>query len=192
MPIGKWVFEEAVRAINYWNDCGIKPLPVSINLSIRQFYQTELVQMIATTLAKANIHPALITVEITESIAMDATSALPILKELKALGITISIDDFGTGYSSLSYLKKFPIDYLKIDQSFVRDMLSNSDDRDIIESIILLGHRLKKVLIAEGVETREHVDALGRLGCDMYQGYYFSKPISKEALIDYVNTFTFH
>ncbi|PXW92721.1 PAS domain S-box-containing protein/diguanylate cyclase (GGDEF)-like protein [Streptohalobacillus salinus] len=191
VPIGKWVFEEAVRAINFWKDAGISPLPVSINLSIRQFYQAELVQMITSILTEANIDPALITIEITESIAMDATSALPILKELKALGLTISIDDFGTGYSSLSYLKKFPIDYLKIDQSFVRDMTTNKDDRDIIESIILLGHRLNKVLIAEGVETREHVDVLGQLGCDMFQGYHFSKPISKNAIIDYYTTFNF-
>lgn len=186
IPIGEWVFRESARAINYWMSKGIDPIPVSVNLSIRQFYQTGLIDMIKLILEEEHIKPEWMTIEITESMAMDAEIALPILNEIKALGLDISIDDFGTGYSSLSYLKKFPIDFLKIDQSFVRDMLADPDDRDIIESIIVLGHRLKKRLVAEGVETKEHTVLLKSLGCDLFQGYHFSKPVDRHGIVDYI------
>jgi len=121
--------------------------------------------------------------------AMDAAKALVILQELKTLGVKLAIDDFGTGYSSLNYLKQFPIDYLKIDQSFIFDILDDRDDRDITDSIILLGHRLNMSLVAEGVETKAHVELLRGMHCDILQGYYFSKPIPKQALIDFLTSF---
>ncbi|GEM02612.1 PAS domain S-box-containing protein/diguanylate cyclase (GGDEF) domain-containing protein [Halolactibacillus halophilus] len=185
IPIGEWVIEEVARTIRSMKKQGLE-LPISINLSIRQFYQRDLVERIEMILTRYDIDPSLITIEITESMAMDAAKALVILKELKALGVKLAIDDFGTGYSSLNYLKQFPIDYLKIDQSFIFDIL---DDRAITDSIILLGHRLNMSLVAEGVETKAHVELLREMNCDILQGYYFSKPISKEALIDFLTSF---
>lgn len=188
IPIGEWVIEEVARTIHSLKKVDII-LPISINLSIRQFYQRNLVERMETILNRYDVDPSLITIEITESMAMDAATALVILQELKALGVKIAIDDFGTGYSSLNYLKQFPIDYLKIDQSFIFDILDDRDDRDITDSIILLGHRLNMSLVAEGVETKAHVELLRGMHCDILQGYYFSKPVPRDALIDYITTY---
>ncbi len=188
IPIGEWVIEEVARTIHFMTQQGMI-LPISINLSIRQFYQRNLVERIETILNRHNVDPSLITIEITESMAMDAAKALVVLQDLKSLGVKLAIDDFGTGYSSLNYLKQFPIDYLKIDQSFIFDILDDRDDRDITDSIILLGHRLNMALVAEGVETKAHVELLRGMHCDILQGYYFSKPLPKDALIDFLTTF---
>ena len=188
IPIGEWVIEEVARTIQSMKKQGIV-LPISINLSIRQFYQRNLVERIEMILTRYDVDPSLITVEITESMAMDAAKALVILQELKDLGVKLAIDDFGTGYSSLNYLKQFPIDYLKIDQSFIFDILDDRDDRDITDSIILLGHRLNMALVAEGVETKAHVELLRGMHCNILQGYYFSKPLPKGALIDFLTQF---
>lgn len=188
IPIGEWVIEEVARTIRSMKKQGFE-FPISINLSIRQFYQRNLVERIKIILNRYDVDPSLITIEITESMAMDAAKALVILQELKTLGVKLAIDDFGTGYSSLNYLKQFPIDYLKIDQSFIFDILDDQDDRDITDSIILLGHRLNMSLVAEGVETKAHVELLRGMHCDILQGYYYSKPIPKEALIGFLTSF---
>lgn len=188
IPIGEWVIKEVAQMIQKLKKIGII-LPISINLSIRQFYQRNLVEQIRTILSTHDVDPKMITLEITESMATDAATALVILKDLKTLGVKIAIDDFGTGYSSLNYLKQFPIDYLKIDQSFISDILDDQDDRDITDSIILLGHRLNLDLVAEGVETKAHVELLKIMHCDILQGYYFSKPLPEDALIHFLNTY---
>lgn len=188
IPIGEWVIKEVAQMIQKLKKRGII-LPISINLSIRQFYQRNLVERIQTILSDHDVDPKMITLEITESMATDAATALVILKDLKTLGVKIAIDDFGTGYSSLNYLKQFPIDYLKIDQSFIADILDDQDDRDITDSIILLGHRLNIDLVAEGVETKAHVELLKIMHCDILQGYYFSKPLPEDALIDFLNSY---
>ncbi|GAE94434.1 diguanylate cyclase/phosphodiesterase [Gracilibacillus boraciitolerans JCM 21714] len=177
VPIGEWVLKEACQQIKAWHQQGLPKFPVSVNLSIRQFYQHDLVPTIQQILEEADVDPKYLELEITESMAMDADSASTILNELKKLGVCIAIDDFGTGYSSLSYLKKFPIDHLKIDQSFVKDISVDVDDRDIISTIIMLAHNLDIVTIAEGVETEEHITFLKKHGCDVLQGYHFSKPL---------------
>ncbi|SDC31697.1 PAS domain S-box-containing protein/diguanylate cyclase (GGDEF) domain-containing protein [Pelagirhabdus alkalitolerans] len=185
LPIGEWVINEACEQVQKWIQKGHEAVSISVNLSIRQFYQANLITMIENILKKTNVPPHCLVIEITESMAMDAISAQKILDQLKTIGVEISIDDFGTGYSSLSYLKRFPIDYLKIDQSFVQDMSTDIDDRDIIESIILLGHKLNMRLVAEGVETIKHANLLTDMGSDLLQGYYFSKPITPELIETY-------
>ncbi|WP_240468699.1 EAL domain-containing protein [Gracilibacillus sp. YIM 98692] len=177
VDIGEWVLEEACFQLVKWHKKGLTHLTVSINISIRQFYQTDFVPKIRQIIDKTGVNPESIKMEITESIAMNADTTIMILKELKNLGIQIAMDDFGTGYSSLNYLKRFPIDHLKIDQSFVQDISNSTDDQDIVSTIILLGKHLKKQLIAEGVETKEQVEFLKKHDCDILQGYYFSKPM---------------
>ncbi|SDJ24859.1 sensor domain-containing protein [Salimicrobium halophilum] len=182
VPIGEWVLEEACRQNKAWQDQGFPPLTVSVNLSMRQFYHTNLVSTIAEILYKTGLSARWLELEITESMAIHADEAVAILKDLKDIGVKIAIDDFGTGYSSLSYLKKFSIDQLKIDQSFVRDINSDSDDNDIITTIISLGHNLGLEVIAEGVETKEQLEFLKKHGCHKYQGYYFGKPAEAEII----------
>lgn len=189
IPIGEWVIEEVARMIQILKKEGIE-LPISINLSIRQFYQRNIVERIKAILMYYEVEPSLITIEITESMAMDATTALIVLEDLKALGVKLAIDDFGTGYSSLNYLKQFPIDYLKIDQSFIFDILDERDNQDITDTIILLGHRLHMSVVAEGVETKAHVELLKEMHCDLLQGYYFSKPLPEDDLIRFIKSYS--
>ncbi len=177
VPIGEWVIREACLQVKRWQEAGFPSFPVSVNLSIRQFYQTDLIPTVRTIIEEVGIDPSYLELEITESMAMDADMACVILEELKKIGVNIAMDDFGTGYSSLSYLKKFPIDHLKIDQTFINDISTDVDDRDIIATIILLAHNLNMVTIAEGVETEEHVSFLKSHQCDVLQGYHFSKPL---------------
>ncbi|TPW11525.1 MAG: hypothetical protein FD130_1963, partial [Halothiobacillaceae bacterium] len=173
--LGEWVFMAASRQVRAWLDAGY-PMPrVAINLSARQFRQSNLVQMIAHIIAVAEIEPQHIEIEITESLLMERTEeAIDKLKALSAMGIRVSIDDFGTGYSSLSYLKRFPIDKLKIDQSFVRELATDPDDAAIVVAIIAMAHSLDVKVVAEGVETAEQLAFLRQHGCDECQGYYFS------------------
>ena len=178
VPIGAWVLRTACRQSVAWQRAGLGAVRVAVNLSARQFYQQDLLSTIASVLEETGIAPHLLELELTESMMMnDVEHAVDILRRLKSMGVHLSIDDFGTGYSSLSYLKRFPIDLLKIDQSFVRDITSDPDDAAIVLSIISLAHSLRLRVIAEGVETEAQLGYLQRHGCDFMQGYYFSRPL---------------
>lgn len=181
IPIGAWVITQACMQTKAWQQAGLGDLRVAVNLSARQFTQKDLVQAIADVLHATGLEPRFLELELTESMVMnDVDSAITILRNLKGLGVHIAIDDFGTGYSSLSYLRRFPIDVLKIDQSFVNDLMVDADDAAIVVSIISLAHSLRLKVIAEGVENMDQLAFLRSHGCDQMQGYYFSKPISAE------------
>ncbi len=181
-PLGEWVLHTACAQNKAWQDAGLEHLRVSVNLSLRQFRQADLVEMIERTLAETGLAPECLELELTESSMMkDAPRAVETLNRLRNLGIRISIDDFGSGYSSLSYLKHLPIDVLKIDQTFVRDMNTDPNDAAIVMAIITLAHSLNLTAIAEGVETEDQFNLLRLLRCDEVQGYLFSKPVPAEA-----------
>ncbi len=178
LPIGEWVIRAACKQIASWESMGFNNLHMAVNLSARQFKEADVAKLILESAIHANIDPGKIEVEITESLLMDDTETTSsMLKELKAHGLNISVDDFGTGYSSLSYLKRFNIDTLKIDRSFVRDITTNSDDAAIAAAIIALGKSLRLTVVAEGVETEEQLMFLKTNGCHQAQGYLFSKPL---------------
>ena len=182
VPIGAWVLRTACIQTKAWQQAGLGDLRVAVNLSARQFTQKALVQSIADVLQATGLAPQLLELELTESMVMsDVENVIAILRNLKGLGVQISIDDFGTGYSSLSYLRRFPIDVLKIDQSFVNDLTVDVDDAAIVTSIISLAHSLRLHVIAEGVETAEQLAFLRAHGCDQMQGYFFSRPVAAEA-----------
>ncbi len=182
MPIGEWVLRTACAQTKVWQDCGFSNLHVAVNLSPRQFQQPDLLLLIEQSLKEAGLNPTSLELEVTESSVMkNAESAIDTLRELRAMGIKISIDDFGSGYSSLTYLKHLPIDVLKIDQSFVRDMTSDPKDAAIVMAIIQLAHSLQLQVKAEGVETEEQLRFLRLLRCDEMQGYLFCKPLAVEA-----------
>lgn len=177
VPIGEWVLRTACEQIRTWRDEGLD-LRVSVNLSARQFRQEHLAQDIYRILSETGIPPSYLELEITESDVMEnAESAISTLDELKAKGVDISIDDFGTGYSSLSYLKRFPLDVVKIDRSFVRDVPTSQDDAAIVGAIIALARSMGIRVVAEGVETQSQADFLSLGRCDFAQGYYFSPPL---------------
>ena len=184
IPIGEWVLRTACAQCRAWQDAGLPPLRMAVNLSARQFRQDNLVEMIDSILQETGISPKLLELELTEGLLMENISETSlILEQLKSRGVQVAIDDFGTGYSSLSYLKRFPIDRLKIDRSFVRDIITDSNDAAIAVAIISLGRSLGLSVIAEGVETREQLEFLGVQKCDEYQGYYFSRPVSPEEIV---------
>jgi len=167
-----------------WQGAGFAPVPVAVNLSARQFRNKGLVKMISQVVEETGLAAQLLELEITESSVMDdPESALDILTAFHDMGIRIAIDDFGTGYSSLSYLKRFPLDVLKIDRSFVADIPGDTDDAAIVETIIAMAHRLNLHVIAEGVETQEQVGFLLEHGCDQVQGYFYGRPMPAEELI---------
>ena len=178
VSIGEWVLRTACLQSKAWQDAGFDPLRVAVNLSARQFQQPLLVESIAQILKDTGLDPDLLELELTEgSIMKDPNQAIRKLHELKAMGIHISVDDFGTGYSSLNYLKRFPIDTLKVDQSFVRDLNTDPDNEAIVSAIITLAHALKLNVIAEGVETQQQLETLRALKCDEVQGFLFSRPL---------------
>ncbi len=178
VPIGEWVLKSACLQLKAWQDQGYDLPLLAINLSARQFRQKTLAETIARILDETGVEARFVELEITESILMDNTDeAAETLRKLNDMGLEISIDDFGTGYSSLSYLKRFPIDKLKIDRSFVQDIATDPDDAAIVTAIIALAHSLQMKVIAEGVEEAAQLAFLSRQGCDQYQGYYFSKPL---------------
>ncbi|MGF7033126.1 diguanylate cyclase (GGDEF)-like protein/PAS domain S-box-containing protein [Paenibacillus mucilaginosus] len=180
-PIGSWVLRTACRQNRAWQLEGRAPVPVSVNLSIKQFEQPNLVEIVQSALADSGLTPQYLELEITESMAMNAAATEGTLYLLKALGVKVSMDDFGTGYSSLSYLNRFPIDKLKIDQSFVRDLFKEESGASIVATIVAMAHHLKLSVIAEGVETREQLEFLREQKCDQVQGYYYSPPLKAEA-----------
>ena len=183
VPIGEWVIRTACRQVKQWQKKLDQPLTVAINLSARQFQHPDLVSQIRAAIADTGVDPASLEFEITESSAMqNAENTIFTLRELKDLGVKIAMDDFGTGYSSLNYLKRFPIDTLKLDQTFVRDVMTDARDAAIVGAVISMAHRLGLSVIAEGVETEAQLDYLRRENCDYIQGYLFSKPEAPDAL----------
>ncbi len=180
--IGEWVINEACSQNKKWQDAGMEPIKVSVNLSTQQFLTRNLVTYMEDVLKRTALDPQYIVVEITEYMAMEYEYSIIVLKKLKSLGIGISIDDFGTGYSSLNYLKNFPIDYIKIDKSFISELMNDPNDAIIVNAIITLAHNLHKEVIAEGVETKEQLDFLTKHQCDITQGYFFSKPLPIEEI----------
>ena len=181
VPIGEWVLDSACAQLRAWQEDGLTPVPVAVNLSAKQFHQQNIAAIVMRALQDHGVDPRLLELEITESTAMrNAEATGTTLRNLKALGVRIAIDDFGTGYSSLSYLKRFPIDSLKIDRSFVTELPGNQDDATIAQAIITMAHALRLKVIAEGVETEAQLEFLTANGCDEIQGYYFSRPLPAE------------
>jgi diguanylate cyclase (GGDEF)-like protein len=182
LPIGEWVLRTACTQSKLWQEAGFAPLSVAVNLSARQFEQQNLVEVVARILQETGLNPRDLELELMESsIMQNAEVAVRTLGELKAMGVKIAIDDFGTGYSSLGYLKRLPIDTLKIDRSFVRDVTTDPDDAALVMAIITLAHNLRLKVIAEGVETEDQRRFLHLLRCDEWQGYLFSEPLPVEA-----------
>lgn len=183
VPIGKWVIREACRQARELAEAGLGELQIAINLSPKQFTDPDLVGSIAAILHEENIPASQLELELTESLLLDATDdTRQQLERLKSLGLTLAMDDFGTGYSSLSYLKKFPIDVIKIDRSFIKDIPDSQDDMEITSAVIAMAHNLKLKVVAEGVESAEQLAFLRRNRCDIGQGYLFDRPIPSDLL----------
>ena len=188
VAIGEWVLYEACRQWSEWRTSGMRPLRMAVNLSPRQFRQKDLIKMVRRVVEETRMDPSYLQFELTEGVLMeDTVEASYVLNELKAMQIGISIDDFGTGYSSLSNLKNFPVDTLKIDRSFIRDITSGPDDAAIAGAIIAMAHSLGKHVVAEGVETAEQLDILKAMGCEAIQGYFYSPPRPAEELVPIIS-----
>jgi EAL domain-containing protein (putative c-di-GMP-specific phosphodiesterase class I) len=181
LPLGAWVLEAAVEQLAAWESQGLRGLRMAINLSARQLRDNGLLPVIEAVLGRYGVRAEQIELEITESAAMEnAERTAAILLQLRAMGVGLAIDDFGTGYSSLSYLKRLPVGTLKIDRSFVMDIERDENDAAICTATISLAHSLGLSVVAEGVETAAQLEYLKKLGCDLAQGYYFSKPMPAE------------
>ena len=181
--VGEWVLNTACKQAKIWNNSGNKPLRISVNLSARQFDSKNLVNVVKQALSGSALDASHLELELTESVFVEDTeNAIQLMAELKSLGVSLSIDDFGSGYSSLGSLKNFPIDFLKIDRSFVSNIETSRTDLSIIETIIILATKLDLELVAEGVEDESQVKLLETLGCNEFQGYYFSRPIPADEL----------
>jgi EAL domain-containing protein (putative c-di-GMP-specific phosphodiesterase class I) len=189
LPIGRWVLREACLQVRAWLQAGLPPITVAVNTSALEFRAKDFLENIRATLEDTRSEPRYLELELTESILMrDAKSTDSMLHVLADLGVKLAVDDFGTGYSSLSYLRQFPIDTLKIDQSFVNRMTSSPDDATIVSAVISMGKSLKQRVIAEGVETPEQYAFLLAQHCDEGQGYYFYRPVVAEALATLLQT----
>jgi diguanylate cyclase (GGDEF)-like protein len=190
--LGAWVLHEACQQAQHWQDEGFPPVPVSVNISSVQLKHKDFLQTLAGILKDTRLAPCHLELELTESVLMQDTAATAaILKALKTLGVLLAVDDFGIGYSSLSYLKRFPIDTLKIDKSFlcdITDATAASDNPSIVAAVIGIGKSLNRRVIAEGVETREQLAFLQARGCGIGQGFYFSRPVTTEALVKLLRT----
>jgi diguanylate cyclase (GGDEF)-like protein len=186
VPIGQWVLEEACKKVREWqvSSPGHRNLSLSVNLAARQISQPDLTDRIKSALEESKLHPHSLKLELTESVVMEnAEAAAQTFKQLRSLGVQLSIDDFGTGYSSLSYLHRFPLNYLKIDRSFVMRMTRDNDNA-IVKTISTLAHNLGMEVIAEGIETEEQYQQLKNLGCEFGQGYLFSRPVDAEGALN--------
>ena len=189
LSIGKWVLRRACEQSMVWQRAGLPPVRVSVNLSPRQLGDPELLQEVRAVLADTGLTPDLLELEVTESSVMhNVERALEVLGALKGMGVRLAIDDFGTGYSSLAQLKRFPIDTLKVDRSFIRELPADSEDKAIAEAIIAMGKTLSLTVVAEGVETPEQKAFLRERACDQMQGYHFSKPIAADEFAELLRT----
>ena len=187
VPIGEWILNEACHRGAEWVARGYADLKISINVSAQQFLDAGLKGSIIQALKSSGLNPSNLVLEITESMLMGDVEKLAILlNEIKALGVSFSLDDFGTGYSSLSYLKKIPIEELKVDRSFILEVPDNEDDNAIVKAIIAMAHSLGQTVVAEGIETVEQLNFLNEQGCDVIQGYYFSRPLNKVDFSEYL------
>jgi len=187
VPLGEWVLREAARTAIAWNAIADHPIRLAVNLSAEQIRRGDIVSTVSRTLERTELPPELLELEITEGVMLEYTDeAYETLTALKRLGVSIAIDDFGTGYSSLSYLQRFPIDRIKIDRSFVRDLTENPRDAAIVDAIVLVAIRLGLDVIAEGVETPTQLDALRAHGCGYSQGFLYSQPMSSDAVVRYL------
>jgi len=187
IPIGEWVLRTACKQVKAWHRTFDSRITISVNLSARQFQASDLVRQISGALDESGLDPGCLELEITESNAMqNAENTIYTLRELKSLGVRIAMDDFGTGYSSLNYLKRFPIDTLKLDQMFVRDVMTDASDAAIVSAVIAMSHSLKLTVVAEGVETEEQFEFLKKEGCDKIQGFLYSAPLAASELEPYL------
>lgn len=183
VPLGEWVLKTACAQNRAWQLAGLPPIRMSVNLSARQFEQPNLVSVVRQILEETQLDAAYLELEVTESFLMtDIQHSVTTLNQLRELGISLALDDFGTGYSSLNYLKRFPVNMLKIDRSFVQDVMSNPDSAAVTDAIIALAKSLRLSITAEGVETQEQLDYLQTRGCHEGQGFYFSRPAPAEAI----------
>lgn len=190
VPIGEWVMRTAVETAMSWKKTG-HDIRIAVNVSGAQFYQSDIVAFTSKILRESGLPPHQLELEVTESVFMeDIQHTIAILQNLHSLGVELAIDDFGTGYSSLSYLRQFPIDRLKIDQSFIRNALQNPDDAAIARTIVALGHSLNLKVIAEGVETKDHEQFLIAQSCDEVQGFRYSRPIPKDKFAEFIASYT--
>ncbi|MDQ1406162.1 MAG: hypothetical protein QOG55_1791 [Acidobacteriaceae bacterium] len=178
LPIGRWVLRESCKQAKAWQDAGLPAIEMAVNVSSVEFRNDEFLESVGTILKETGLEPRYLELELTESVLMQhAEFSVPVLQKLKAMGVRLAIDDFGTGYSSLSYLRQFPIDTLKLDQSFIHEINADTDEATIISAVINMGCHLKHRVIAEGVETAEQLAFLRAHGCDEGQGYYFGRPM---------------
>lgn len=187
VPLGEWVLRESCRQTKEWQDKGYGPLSVSVNISVRQLEEPNFIEQVQKIIQETGLDPKWLEFEVTESIFADLKNTVSILQEVRKLGIQISVDDFGTGYSSLSYIKHLPIDTLKVDQSFVKDIHINQESQAIVLAVLNLAKTIGLNVIAEGIELEEHVARLSERGLLFGQGYYYSKPLKKEAFEEFVN-----
>ncbi len=189
VPLSRWVLAQACRQTCAWRKAGLPKICMSVNISAIDFRQRDFVESIEQILQQTGMDPTCLELEITEGVLMQNVEAtVNTLNRIKALGVRLAIDDFGTGYSSLSYLRRFPIDVLKIDQSFIRGLSSDSNDAALVSAIISLGRSLNLTIIAEGVETLEQLEFLKAHQCEEVQGYYFSKPVEPDAFVQYLKS----
>jgi EAL domain-containing protein (putative c-di-GMP-specific phosphodiesterase class I) len=177
--MGRWVLREACRQARIWQNGGLPSLRIAVNISAVELRAKDFVAQVRIILAQTGVQPCDLELELTETFLMqDSCSTTAVLNELKAIGVHLALDDFGTGYSSLSYVKRFPIDTLKIDQSFVRDIAIDANDASIVSAVISMGKSLHMGVVAEGVESREQLEYLQSHGCPFGQGYLFSPPVA--------------
>ncbi|MGH8597750.1 MAG: EAL domain-containing protein, partial [Gammaproteobacteria bacterium] len=183
LPLGRWVIEEGCRLWRHFAVQGLPPLPIALNVSAQQFLSIGFVELVQATLRRYDVPPQMIELEITEEATLgDPEMVTAILRALKATGVTLAIDDFGTGYSSMAYLTSFPVDVLKIDQQFVRNLETSARDASIVSMIVALAQELEFKIVAEGVETEYQANVLRGLGCDLMQGFLYSRPLP---VVDY-------
>jgi diguanylate cyclase (GGDEF)-like protein len=189
VPIGKWVLLEACRQARAWIDAGLPPVRMAVNVSAVQFMDEDFLENVRDALRVTKIDASNLELELTETVLMqDADSAMETLHALKAIGVQLAVDDFGTGYSSFSYLRKFPLDALKVDRTFINEISAGTDNAAILSALISIGKSLKHRVVAEGIETLEQLDFLRRQGCSEGQGYYFSHPVPAARFAEFLES----
>jgi EAL domain-containing protein (putative c-di-GMP-specific phosphodiesterase class I) len=183
VPIGRWMLQQVCAQIGLWQKAGLQQIPLSVNISALEFRHKDFVEEVRSIVLETGILPSLLQLEITENVLMsDAEASITLLLQLKKIGLLLAVDDFGTGYSSLSYLQQFPIDVLKIDQSFLHDIAAGNGNGIIVSAVIAMGKSLGLLVVAEGVENQEQLSFLKAQHCEEGQGFLFSKPVVAEQL----------